>query len=710
MLLSLILQILLVGSLLNCSSSLEDVKELSLEETSTSNTRVNPENAAYTITGELLAGYYSEIQYTDATCDVIRYAKSYQLNVCTPSIDGNSFQVLANSTHTATYIYSDYSCAALFGITITPDALQICGKYFKTNSVTADHSSVTISSSAPLLSGAIFSTSSTVALSMVFVAVDGLCANGMTVSVEGSTATSKDYSSSGNGMLCTGSHNTITVRLNTRIPSSFRGTTTFRIFSFIEGSSPLSISPPYTSLVSTQEEKLLAVPSKSPNIFPATPTFPTYPTYPTYVFTTRVPTRSPSVAVPTSLPIKTTSFPTSLEALSGYYTRAVYSDSSCTAVHSSKSIKLNGCVRSAPGRYVVVTATPSFVTMAYHFDEFCKTKPYVESTPYTTGACVDKVKIIISPTTAVTSTNATSSMKFYPVEDSNCISAPYVSYTNALNTCINLTTAVIGNSAAIYSVSGTKFLQAMYTRKGCPGDSSLSFYEMGQCVSGTVENIVYTTTAGSSATPASTTSSSSSSKEKSCFAGSETLSLESGEVKAISDVRVGDRVLSADAAGRTSFSDVVYVPHRANSNDALFTHITTASGRDIKMTPSHILSAGPCHSSTPLPLTYASSVSVGDCVMTVSGKDMVSTVETVQGKGLYTVVTKEEYVVVNGIIASPFAVNHMLANLYYNVHRFVYATAPSILNCPALHSANEVLGSLVPTSWLSIGNSIPTFQ
>jgi Hint module len=149
-------------------------------------------------------------------------------------------------------------------------------------------------------------------------------------------------------------------------------------------------------------------------------------------------------------------------------------------------------------------------------------------------------------------------------------------------------------------------------------------------------------------------------------------------------------VLAADAAGRTSYSDVVYVPHRANSDDALFTHITTASGRDIKMTPSHIILAGPCHSSASLPLTYASSVSVGDCVMTVSGEDMVSTVETVQGKGLYTVVTKEEYVVVNGIIASPFAANHMLANLYYNIHRFVYTSAPSLLNNAALHSANEV--------------------
>jgi Hint module len=227
-----------------------------------------------------------------------------------------------------------------------------------------------------------------------------------------------------------------------------------------------------------------------------------------------------------------------------------------------------------------------------------------------------------------------------------------------------------------------------YTGVDCTGTPDIDAFETGVCKLLSYYNtmngfIASTTSTSQSASSRSTTT-------KSCFAGSETLHLESGEVRAISDVRVGDRVLSADAAGRTSYSDVVYLPHRANSDNALFTHITTASGRDIKMTPSHIILAGPCHSSASLPLKYASSVSVGDCVMTVSGEDMVSTVATVQGKGLYTVVTKEEYVVLNGIIASPFAANHMLANMFYNIHRFLYAAAPSILNYPPLHSANEV--------------------
>jgi hypothetical protein len=149
-------------------------------------------------------------------------------------------------------------------------------------------------------------------------------------------------------------------------------------------------------------------------------------------------------------------------------------------------------------------------------------------------------------------------------------------------------------------------------------------------------------------------------------------------------------VLAADAAGRTLYSDVVFVPHGPNNDSAHFVHITTAHGRGIKMTESHILPSGACDTALSLPLVYSKNVNVGDCVMTVSGEERVSAVGVVPGQGLYTFVTKEEYVVVNGIIASPFAVNHMMANLYYNLHRFVHASAPSVLKLPFLQSANEV--------------------
>ena len=82
--------------------------------------------------------------------------------------------------------------------------------------------------------------------------------------------------------------------------------------------------------------------------------------------------------------------------------------------------------------------------------------------------------------------------------------------------------------------------------------------------------------------------------------------MESGRSKFISEVSVGERVLAANTAGEKQFSDVVFVPHKSNKESAMFVHITTSEGRDVKMTPSHILPVGICGSSLPLPLEYAS--------------------------------------------------------------------------------------------------------
>ena len=217
-----------------------------------------------------------------------------------------------------------------------------------------------------------------------------------------------------------------------------------------------------------------------------------------------------------------------------------------------------------------------------------------------------------------------------------------------------------------------------YTTDTCDGK-----YEMVSVTNGVCNNSTMITLSAA-------TTSSSSTVSKACFAGSETVSVESAGTRFISEIRTGDRVLAADAAGRTFYSDVVFVPHGPNKDSALFVHITTADGRDIKMTESHILPSGACNTASPLPLVYAKDVNVGDCIMTVSGEERVSAVGVVPGEGLYTIVTKEEYVVVNGIIASPFATNHMMANLYYNMHRLLYSTAPALLSSSLLRSTNEV--------------------
>jgi Hint module len=110
--------------------------------------------------------------------------------------------------------------------------------------------------------------------------------------------------------------------------------------------------------------------------------------------------------------------------------------------------------------------------------------------------------------------------------------------------------------------------------------------------------------------------------------------VESKGNRLIADIRVGDRVLAADAVGRTFYSDVVFVPHGRNKDSAVFVQITTAHGRDIKMSKSHILPSGACNTASSLPLVYAKNVNVGDCVMTVTGEERVSAVGVVPGQGL----------------------------------------------------------------------------
>lgn len=176
-----------------------------------------------------------------------------------------------------------------------------------------------------------------------------------------------------------------------------------------------------------------------------------------------------------------------------------------------------------------------------------------------------------------------------------------------------------------------------------------------------------------------------------CFSGDETVQLEMGDRKKISDVHVGDRVLSfSTELNAMVFSDVVYVPHQRNNQAALFTEVITSAER-IKVTPEHLLLAGACGSSS-LPLVEAQTVKEGQCLLTVNGQMEVKTVRSVTGNGLYSIVTNEEYVVVGDVVASPFAKYHWFINKFYNLHRMVYYYMPSAMKSQLFHAVNNAAG------------------
>lgn len=57
--------------------------------------------------------------------------------------------------------------------------------------------------------------------------------------------------------------------------------------------------------------------------------------------------------------------------------------------------------------------------------------------------------------------------------------------------------------------------------------------------------------------------------------------------------------------------------------------------------------------------------------------------------------TKNSFIVVNGMVASPFAHNHAVADSIYNVHRAIYSLFPSLLSSTFFKNVNEVFGEIV---------------
>jgi len=191
-------------------------------------------------------------------------------------------------------------------------------------------------------------------------------------------------------------------------------------------------------------------------------------------------------------------------------------------------------------------------------------------------------------------------------------------------------------------------------------------------------------------------SSSSSSTTSSCFSGSETLTLSSGETVPMDQVKIGDQVQVASMDGKTtSFSPVIAIPHPINSEKASFIHLTTETGRDVRMTRDHLVMGGVC-GATVNSLKEASSLKPTDCLMTISGEEVITTVSSAVSAGVYTVVTASNgLLVVNGVIASPFASNHHIPNAFYNIHRALYKFAPGVVSHPTVAKVIQAFGNLM---------------
>jgi hypothetical protein len=168
---------------------------------------------------------------------------------------------------------------------------------------------------------------------------------------------------------------------------------------------------------------------------------------------------------------------------------------------------------------------------------------------------------------------------------------------------------------------------------------------------------------------------SNSNNKNTCFSKDTLLQLENGKTIKISDAKIGDKILSY-SKDKLIYSPIISIPHEKNNILSKFIEIKTVSGKNIKMTEFHLI---PILKNNKFELIKADDLELNNIIMTIDGHEAIKYKDVIYDNGIYTVVTLEDYIIVNNIIASPFAISHLLASFYYKLHKMIYNIDPKIL-------------------------------
>ncbi|CAD5220769.1 unnamed protein product [Bursaphelenchus xylophilus] len=139
-----------------------------------------------------------------------------------------------------------------------------------------------------------------------------------------------------------------------------------------------------------------------------------------------------------------------------------------------------------------------------------------------------------------------------------------------------------------------------------------------------------------------------------CFSGDMLVETPSGH-KRMDELEVGDLVMSMDGALIT-YSKVVMFLHRKEKEDALYRHIRTSNGRDLKITPYHLMYTTKCKAGDRLRLVKAADIVIGDCIHYKGSQGLrsskVVSIKDVNGNGIYAPLTANGDMFVNNILVS----------------------------------------------------------
>lgn len=181
-------------------------------------------------------------------------------------------------------------------------------------------------------------------------------------------------------------------------------------------------------------------------------------------------------------------------------------------------------------------------------------------------------------------------------------------------------------------------------------------------------------------------------KSLGCFTADTTVTLENGVKKLMSRLEVGDRVLTLNSEGNLEYSEILLFMHHSPDQSAQFLRITTESGINITITPSHLILRWQKPNVTILydaiPV-YARDVRVNDQLLLHGNDsrrqlfvDRIVNIEVIYQTGVYAPLTVTGTIVVNDVVASCYAViySQRLAHLAFAPIRFYNSVTTSFSN------------------------------
>lgn len=143
-----------------------------------------------------------------------------------------------------------------------------------------------------------------------------------------------------------------------------------------------------------------------------------------------------------------------------------------------------------------------------------------------------------------------------------------------------------------------------------------------------------------------------------CFPGESTVTTSGGQRKKLSELQIGDKVLSRDPrTNNLVFSEVILFLDYDPSQKKQFLEIKLASGRTLIVTPTHLVLTVDLKD---VKTVFAASIKIGDILLVIDAnntlkEDSVVGIGGVIRTGVYAPLTEIGTVVVNDVVVSCYA-------------------------------------------------------